>query len=87
MKIRLRKQNKDGLVRLETSGDIKEVLINENLLYPDQESISLCFRGSNSSGIVDLAPEEFEKLFDTVKSRIHLIKGFKRLSGGGAILR
>jgi hypothetical protein len=84
MQIRLRKQNKDGLIRLETSGQVKEILINEDLLNPDKESISLCFRGANSSGIVDLKPEEFEKLNMAVKSRIHLIKGFKRLSGGGA---
>ncbi|MFH1399868.1 MAG: hypothetical protein ABIG95_07230 [Candidatus Woesearchaeota archaeon] len=83
MQIKLRKENKDGIMRVETSGEIKEILINENLLYPDQESISVCFRGASSSGIIDFSPSEFEKLFDTVKSRIHLIKGFKRLSGGG----
>ena len=86
MRIKVRKENKDGLVRLQTSGDIKEVLINEDLLHPDQESISLCFRGVNSSGIVDITPAEFEHLYRSVKSRIHLIKGFKRLTGSGARL-
>ena len=55
-------------------------------MHPNEESISVCFRGKSSSGIVDFTPEEFEKLFETVKSRIHLIKGFKRLSGSGAKL-
>ena len=84
MQIKLRKQNQDGIVRLETSGEVKEILINEDILHPDQESISICYRGKNSSGIIDLTTEEFEKLYDAVKSRIHLIKGLKMLSGGGA---
>jgi len=84
MQIKLRKQNQDGIVRLETSGEVKEILINEDILHPDQESISICYRGKNSSGIIDLTTEEFEKLYDAVKSRIHLIKGLRMLSGGGA---
>lgn len=86
MEIKIKKENKDGIVRLESSGTIKEVLINEDLLNPENESISICFRGQNSSGIVDLKPAEFEKLYDTIKNRIHLIKGFKRFSGSGANL-
>lgn len=86
MQIKIKKQNKDGIVRLESIGDIKEVIVNEDLLHPDKESISLCFRGKNSSGIVDLSPVEFEKLYFTIKDRIHLIKGFKHLSSGSIIL-
>lgn len=84
MQIKVKKSNKDGVVRMETSGEVKEVLINEDILNPAKESISLCFRGKNSSGIVDLTPAEVEKLYNTVKGRMHLIKGLKRLSGGGA---
>jgi len=86
MKIKIRKENKDGIVRLETSGEVKEVLINEDLLHPNEESISLCFKGKSSSGIVDITPKEIEILYDAVKNRIHLIKGFTRLSGSGAKL-
>ena len=86
MQVKIRKQNTDGVVRLETSGDVKEILINEDILHPEKESISVCFRGKNSSGIVDLTPKEIEMLYDSVKNRIHLIKGLKRLSGGGAKL-
>ena len=86
MQIKIRKQNEDGIVRLETSGIVKEVLINEDIVHPNNESISVCFRGKNSSGIIDFTPAEIEKLYDSVKNRIHLIKAFKRLSGGGAKL-
>jgi hypothetical protein len=84
MQIKLRKLNQDGVVKVETSGQIQEVLINEDIFHPDQESISLCFRGKNSSGIIDITPAEFDKLYETVKSRMHLIKGLGALSGGGA---
>jgi hypothetical protein len=84
MQIKLRKVNQDGIVRVETGGAIEEVLINEDILHPNAESISLCFRGKNSSGIVDLTPAEIDKLYESVKNRMHLIKGLRTLSGGGA---
>lgn len=80
MDIKIRKQNQDGLIKVETRGDIKEVLINEDFLNPKNETISICFRGKNSSGIVDFSPDEFEKLYNSIKNRLHLIRGFKRLS-------
>ena len=79
MKLKIRKTNKDGIVRLESGGEIKEVLINEDILNPGQESISVCFRGENSSGIIDLTPQEIDKLMNTVRGRLHLIKSIKRL--------
>lgn len=80
LKIKLLKENKDGLIRVETGGSVKEVLINEDILHPKAESISVCFRGKNSSGIVDFTPEEIEELYFSVKGRLHLIKGVKRIS-------
>lgn len=80
MHIRIRKKNKDGIVRMESSGTIREVLINEDFLNPQKEAISLCFRGRDSSGIIDLAPEEVEHLYKSVKQKLHLIRGIKTLS-------
>ena len=77
MKLKVRKHNKDGTVRIETSGDIKEILINEEFLHPEDESISLCFRGRESSGIIELKIKDVEKVVDALKKRQHLIKGIK----------
>lgn len=85
MNLKIKQTTNDGDVRQEARGKLKEIIINENLLRPDEESISLCFRGKNVSGIVDITPEEFGALYDQVKSRIHLIKGLSRLSGGGVL--
>ncbi len=84
MQARIKATHNGGVTRFETTGDVKEVIINENVLDPDKESISLCFRGNNSSGIIDLTPAEVDKLYEAIKDRIHLIKGFKSLSLGGA---
>lgn len=85
MKIKLKTSNENGIVRLENDNTIKEILINEDLIHPEKENIAICFADKKSSGIVELSPAEFEKIYETIKSRIHLIKGFRRLSGGGAI--
>lgn len=77
MRARIRKINKDGIVKLETSGEIKDILINEDFLHPKEESISLCFKGQNSSGIIDLTSEEIEHLYDIIRKKKHLIKGLK----------
>ena len=86
MKLRVKKQNNDGIVRLETSGDLKEIIINEDLMDAENERVSLCFRGKSSSGIIDLTPEEIEKIYDAVKERIKIIKTFGKLSASGARL-
>ncbi|MGM5482865.1 MAG: hypothetical protein ACQESF_05360 [Nanobdellota archaeon] len=80
MDIKIKKQNKDGIVRLESSGSIKEVRINENFLSPNNESISVCFRGSGSSGIVSFTPEEIENLYKQVHKKTHLVQGFKKFT-------
>jgi len=77
MKVKTKKQNFDGLVKLETSGELKEVIINENFLHPDNASIALCFKGKSSSGIVELTPKEIESLYKNVMPKIHLMKGIK----------
>jgi hypothetical protein len=73
MKAKIKKLNSDGIVRLETSGDIKEVRINEDFLHPKDESIALCFRGKNSSGIIELNVKEFQELAQRVEKSLHLL--------------
>lgn len=77
MRVKTKKQNEDGLVRLETSGELKEVIINEDFLHPKDASIALCFRGKNSSGIVELTPEEVEIIYRKVAPKMHLLEGIK----------
>ena len=82
MKIKAKKQNPDGMVRLETSGQIKEVLINEDLLKPKEASVSICFRGKSSSGIVEISAKEFESLYKQIEPKLGMLKGVKVMKFG-----
>lgn len=73
MKAKIKKMNSDGIVRLETSGQIKEIRVNEDFLNPKEESIALCFKGKNSSGIIELTPKEIESIYQEVKRARHLL--------------
>ena len=77
MKIKVRKSNTDGNVRLETSGSIKEIMINEDFFNPNNESIVLGFRGKNSSGLVELSTQEIDFLYKEIQKNKHLIKSIK----------
>ena len=73
MKIRTKKQDQYGVVRLETSGEIKEVIISEDFLNPKEASVSLCFRGKNSSGIIELSPEEIKFINKQISPKMNLL--------------
>lgn len=77
MKIKVKKQNQDGIVRLESSGEVKEIILNEDFLNPKNESIALCFKGKDSSGILELNLKEFELLKHEVEKKKQLFKDFK----------
>ena len=77
MKVKTKKQNPDGVVRLETSGEIKEVRINEDFLDSKKVSIALCFRGKNGSGIVELTPEELKFISEQVSQKMKLLGDVK----------
>lgn len=79
MQIKIRQMSTDGESRSEAKVEIKEVLINEDIMHPEGESISLCFRGKNTSGILDLKSEELDGIYKAVKKRLHLIKGISKL--------
>lgn len=82
MKIKAKKENADGLVRVETSGQIKEVLINEDFLKPKNASVSICFRGKSSSGIVEMDLKEIESLYRSIEPKISMLKNTKVMKFG-----
>lgn len=77
MIIKVRKVNSDGSVRLETATQIKEVMIHEDFLHPDNESVAIGFKGQNSSGIIEFTAKELDIIFSKIKTKRHLIKGVK----------
>lgn len=81
MKVRTKVLREEGAVaRIETSGEIKEIILNEDLMNPKQISVSVFFRGHNGSGIVDLTEKEIneiQKEFSSKKKLIGKVKVMK----------
>jgi len=77
MIFKLRYNQKKGNIKLENNAEIKEVMINEDFLYPNHESIALGFRNEDSSGIIELTPIEIDKIVNAMNRKKHLIKGVK----------
>ncbi len=81
MRIKIRYVNDSGFVRLENFASLKEIMINEGFLHPENESIALCFRNKDSSGMIELTIAEFDKISQDVSKKKHLIKGVKIFRG------
>ena len=77
MQLKVKKQNPDGEVRLETKGKIAEIRIREDFMRPGKEIIELCFRGGSSSGVISIGAKEFENVANEVGSRVRLVKSIK----------
>jgi len=77
MNIRTKKKNADGIVRLETSGGVKEILFRGDFLNPKSASVALCFRGQASSGIVELSADEAQRIAKEIIKRVDLVQSSK----------
>ena len=77
MKIRVKKLHGRGLIKLEGSGEIREVMIHSDMFDKEKGKISICFRGHNNSGIVELTEKEANELYKTLGSKMNLIKEIK----------
>ena len=77
MKAKVRKKHANGVVKVEAHGEIKEVLIHNDLFNVENGKISICFRGNTSSGIIELSEKEANDLYKTLGSKIGLIKEIK----------
>jgi len=62
MRIKTKKQDQKDIVRLETYGGLKEVIVKEDIFNSKGNLVELCFRGENSSGIVELTADEIERI-------------------------
>ncbi len=79
MRVKTKKRHKGRIVKVQGEGEVKEVLINENIMDVNKRIISICFRGMESSGIVELSENEAEDLSKTLGSLAKLIKSTKVL--------
>lgn len=79
MRVKTKKRFNGRVVKIQGAGDIKEVLINADMIEPDKRIIAICFRGRESSGIVELSEEEAEDLGKTLSAQAKLVRAAKVL--------
>ncbi len=77
MNVKIRKYDMLGVRRNEIRGELQEVIISEDLMNPGNETISLCFRGRGTSGLVELRKDEAEAIIKRIEGRNKLVKGFE----------
>jgi hypothetical protein len=72
-----KRSSKNGISRMLSGGDIKEIIIKEDILDPNKTSIEICFKGIISSGIVEITSKELETINKEVGSKMNLVKSSK----------
>lgn len=85
MKLKVKSKTSHGYHRTEHSVDIKEVMINEDFMHPDNETIAIGFRNKDTSGLIEMTAKEFDKFTNSVKRKLHLIKSVKSFGRDGAV--
>lgn len=82
MDIKLKKLvNQRKLVRVHSGGEIKEVLINADLIESERGKVQVCFRGQRNSGIVEFSDDEALNLYNTLKTKFGLVRDIKVIRG------
>jgi hypothetical protein len=74
MNIRIKTWGKESSIRFENKNVIKEINIQEDFMSPKSESIQICFQNRESSGIIEISRQEFDKLMNSVKPRLDAFK-------------
>jgi len=77
MEIKVKKKKFGRIARFETTGKIKEFIFKEDVLKSKESSLLLCFRGKDSSGIIELSPGDIEKVYEEISYRKKLLSGAK----------
>ncbi len=81
MQIKIKSLDKKNFYRMENKTEIMEVMINEDLIDPKKESIAIGFANDGSSGIIEFSVPEFEKMANSVRDKLHLIKSYGKMKG------
>ncbi len=79
MEIKTKKLINNKLFKSQSSGNIKDVFIEEDFLNPSSAKISICFRGIDNSGIVEFNSEEINLLYEELSKNREILKGVKVL--------
>ncbi len=74
MKIKLRKQTSDGLIRIENKSQIKDIFVNAEAIDSKKEAIAIAFKGTNDSGFIELSRDEVNFFLKKLNDKKHLMQ-------------
>jgi hypothetical protein len=77
MDIKVRSQTEKSIARMHTKGTIRDIKIDTDNLVHYKESVSICFKSKESSGIITLSPKEIDRMVKALRRKRHLIKDVK----------
>jgi len=72
-------ESKEGNRKTEGSLDIQDIIIKEDIVDLVGSKISLDLENEKSKGIVEFSQDEIEKLVKSIKGKMKLVGGSKRL--------
>lgn len=73
MIIKLKKENNEGIVRVESKTLIKDVIVNADAIDSSKEAIAIAFKTKNDSGFIELSKDEINFLFKKLNEKKHLM--------------
>jgi hypothetical protein len=77
MIIKAKKVYRNRMVKLLAHGEIREIIVNEDVFNPQKKRVLICYKSHRDSGIVELSHNEANDLIDTLKKELNVIKEFK----------
>ena len=77
MDVKVRSQTKKSVARMHAKGTIRDIKIDTDNLVHNKESVSICFKSDENSGIITLSPKEIDKIVKALRRKRHLIKDIK----------
>lgn len=77
MIVKSKKVSEGKVQRMESRGNIAEVIINTKLENLEKSALQVCFRGNGNSGIVEFSAEEAKNLYETLGAKMKLINSVK----------
>ena len=74
-------ESKEGNRRIEGSLDIQDIIFKEDISDLDNVEVGLDLENEKSKGIVKLSKDEVERLVESVRGKMKLVKESKKLKG------
>ena len=71
--IKFKKQTSNGIIRLESKSEIKDLFVNADISNSKKEAIAIAFKTNSDSGFIELSKDEINFIIRKLNAKRHLI--------------